>query len=73
MGQSRESTEFYTIREAAQISKLAAKTWYQGGAGTNAVLRIRFGRAVRLLRVDVEQFIIDRIAEAKQNDLQRKE
>lgn len=67
MEQAGETTELCTIREAAQISKLAAKTWYQGGAGTDVVPRIRFGRSVRVLRADVERFITDRIAEAKQN------
>lgn len=61
----KETTDFCTIREAARKSGLALKTWYQGGAGTNAVPRIRFGRAVRLLRVDVERFINDRIMQAK--------
>lgn len=60
-----ENTDFCTIREAARKSGLALKTWYQGGAGTNAVPRIRFGRSVRLLRADVERFINDRIMQAK--------
>jgi len=60
-----ETTDFCTIREAARKSGLALKTWYQGGAGTNAVPRIRFGRSVRLLRTDVERFINDRIMQAK--------
>lgn len=60
-----ETTDFCTIREAAWKSGLALKTWYQGGAGTNAVPRIRFGRSVRLLRADVERFINDRIMQAK--------
>lgn len=60
-----DNTEFCTIREAALRSGLAPKTWYQGGAGTEVVPRIRFGRSVRLLRADVEQFISGRIQEAK--------
>jgi predicted DNA-binding transcriptional regulator AlpA len=60
-----ETTDFCTIREAARKSGLALKTWYQGGAGTSAVPRIRFGRSVRLLRADVERFINDRIMQAK--------
>lgn len=62
-----EATEFCTIREAAQRSGLAPQTWYQGGAGTNSVPRIRFGRSIRLLRADVERFINARILEAKQS------
>jgi hypothetical protein len=60
-----ETTDFCTIREAARKSGLALKTWYQGGAGTNTVPRIRFGRSIRLLRTDVERFINDRIMQAK--------
>lgn len=64
---AEEKTEFCTIREAASRSGLALKTWYQGGAGTEVVPRIRFGRSIRLLRADVEQFINDRIREARQS------
>jgi predicted DNA-binding transcriptional regulator AlpA len=60
-----ETSDFCTISEAARKSGLALKTWYQGGAGTDAVPRIRFGRSVRLLRADVERFINDRIMQAK--------
>jgi predicted DNA-binding transcriptional regulator AlpA len=60
-----ENTDFCTIRYAAQRSGLAIKTWYQGGAGTNRVIRVRFGRSIRLLRSEVEKFINDRVAEAK--------
>jgi predicted DNA-binding transcriptional regulator AlpA len=66
-----ENTEFCTIRYAAQRSGLAIKTWYQRGAGTDAVTRVRFGRSIRLLRSDVEKFITDRVAEAKRDDQQR--
>lgn len=62
----RENTEFCTIGEAARRSGLAPKTWYQGGAGTANVPRIRFGRSVRLRRDDVDRFISDRITEAEQ-------
>jgi hypothetical protein len=62
---AEEITEFYTIQEAARRSGLAPKTWYQGGAGTSNVPRVRFGRSVRLLRKDVERFIDDRITEAE--------
>jgi hypothetical protein len=60
-----ETAEFCTIREAASKSGLAPKTWYEGAAGTSAVPRIRFGRSIRLLRADVDRFIIERIREAK--------
>jgi predicted DNA-binding transcriptional regulator AlpA len=66
MTYSEEITDFCTVREAAQRSGLAIKTWYQGGAGTANIPRIRFGRSVRLLRKDVERFINERIAEAEQ-------
>lgn len=66
MTHGKEVMEFCTIREAAQWSGLALKTWYEGGAGTGKVPRVRFGRAVRLLRKDVEKFISERIYEAEQ-------
>jgi predicted DNA-binding transcriptional regulator AlpA len=62
----RENTDFCTIREAARLSGLAIKTWYQGGAGTATIPRVRFGRSIRLLRRDVERFINERIVEAAQ-------
>jgi hypothetical protein len=64
---SEEYTEFCTIREAALISRLAIKTWYQGAAGTCIVPRVRFGRSIRLLRTDVERFVSERIREARHN------
>jgi hypothetical protein len=64
---AEEKPEFCTIREAARKSGLALKTWYQGGAGTDVVPRIRFGRSIRLLRADVERFINEKIIEAKQS------
>jgi len=66
MKSAGESTEYYTIREAAERSGLAIKTWYQGSGGTSKVPRIRYGRAIRLLRKDVELFIQERISEARQ-------
>jgi hypothetical protein len=63
----RENTDFCTIHEAARLSGLAIKTWYQGGAGTATIPRVRFGRSIRLLRRDVERFINERIAEAAQS------
>jgi len=65
MKQRREISEFCTMLYAAQRSGIALKTWYQGGAGTGSVPRIRFGRSIRLLREDVERFITERIGEAK--------
>ncbi|PYS46385.1 MAG: hypothetical protein DMF68_19395 [Acidobacteria bacterium] len=65
MKEQKEEKEFCTIKEAAIRSGLALQTWYQGGAGTNIVPRIRFGRSIRLLRSDVEKFINDHIREAK--------
>jgi hypothetical protein len=66
MKYTEETSEFCTISEAARRSGLALKTWYQGGAGTANVPRVRFGRSIRLLRRDVESFINDRITEAAQ-------
>jgi hypothetical protein len=63
--EQEEKKEFCTIKEAAIRSGLALQTWYQGGAGTDIVPRIRFGRSIRLLRSDVEKFINDHIREAK--------
>ena len=65
MADSEETTEFWTIREAAQKIGIALTTWYGGGGGTASLPRIRFGRSVRLRRKDVEQFISERIAEAE--------
>jgi hypothetical protein len=65
MTASKDKTEFCTVQEAALISGLSLKTWYQGGAGTDVVPRVRFGRSIRLLRSDVEKFICDRVKEAK--------
>lgn len=65
MAHPTEYREFCTIAEAAERSGLAPKTWYEGGGGTANVPRIRFGRAVRLRRADVERFINERISEAE--------
>lgn len=65
MKDAEETKEFYTIHEAARRSGLAPKTWYEGGAGTSDVPRIRFGRSIRLLRKDVERFISERITAAE--------
>ncbi len=67
MRETGETRDFCTIREAAKLSGLAAKTWYQGGAGTATLPRVRFGRSVRLLRADVERFIDERVVAAEQN------
>jgi len=61
-----EAPEFCTILYAAQRTGLAVKTWYQGGADTNNVRRVRFGRSIRLVRADVEKFIKDRIAKSEE-------
>ncbi|MDQ3847523.1 MAG: helix-turn-helix domain-containing protein [Thermoproteota archaeon] len=66
-----DSIEFCTIKDAAKRSGLALKTWYQGAAGTHTVPRIRFGRSVRLLRSDVDNFIKERVTKAKQNASQQ--
>jgi len=61
----KDSAQFCTIKDAAIISGLAPKTWYEGAAGTASVLRIRFGRSIRLLRADVDRFIKERINDAE--------
>lgn len=61
MTQTEEMSEFCTVLYAAQRTGLAVKTWYQGGADTNKVRRVRFGRSIRLVRADVEKFIRDRM------------
>ena len=58
---AEESSEFCTVLYAAQRTGLAAKTWYQGGADTHSVRRVRFGRSIRLVRADVEKFITERL------------
>jgi len=67
-----EARDFCTIREAAKLSGLAPKTWYQGGAGTSSLPRIRFGRSVRLIRSDVERFINERVI-AAEHDIKREQ
>lgn len=59
--QTEEMSEFCTVLYAAQRTGLAAKTWYQGGADTKKVRRVRFGRSIRLVRADVEKFIRERV------------
>jgi predicted DNA-binding transcriptional regulator AlpA len=66
MAETEEAKNFLTIRDAAQLTGLAIKTWYEGGAGTASVPRVRFGRSIRLLRKDVERFVNDRIMAAEQ-------
>lgn len=66
MSDTADNRALCTIRDAARLSGLAEKTWYEGKAGTSAVPRIRFGRSVRLRCKDVEQFIQGRIHEAEQ-------
>ena len=65
MRHTEEIRDFCTIKDAARLSGLALKTWYQGGAGTAEVPRVRFGRSVRLLRKDVERFIDKHITKAE--------
>jgi hypothetical protein len=65
MTEPTEESEFCTVLYAAQRSGIALKTWYQGGGGTGSVPRIRFGRSIRLLRKDVEEFISERIKTAE--------
>jgi hypothetical protein len=61
----KDTAEFCTVRDASIRSGLALKTWYEGAAGTDSVPRIRFGRAIRLLRSDVDRFIKERVSEAR--------
>lgn len=63
MNEAEENSEFCTMSYAAERTGLALKTWYRGGAGTDAVRRVKFGRSVRLMRADVERFISDRVNE----------
>ncbi len=67
MSDEEERGEFCTISYAAKRTGLAAKTWYRGGAGTDQVPRVRFGRTVRLLRSDLERFVSDRIAKSTEH------
>ena len=59
--ETQDTSEFCTVRYAAQRTGLAVQTWYEGGADTNKVRRVRFGRSIRLVRADVEKFIRDRV------------
>ncbi len=63
---TEEMSEFCTVLYAAERTGLAVKTWYQGGADTNNVRRVRFGRSIRLVRADVENFIKERIEKSTQ-------
>ncbi len=64
MNEAEENSEFCTMTYAAKRTGLAPKTWYRGGAGTDDVRRVKFGRSVRLMRADLEKFISDRINRA---------
>jgi hypothetical protein len=64
MSDKEERGEFCTITYAAKRTGLAAKTWYRGGAGTDGVRRVKFGRSVRLLRADVDRFINELVDKA---------
>jgi predicted DNA-binding transcriptional regulator AlpA len=50
----RPPIELITVKEASQILSLAEKTIHNQGAGTNRLQRKRFGRAVRLIKSEVE-------------------
>ena len=64
MNEAEQNSEFCTMSYAAERTGLALKTWYRGGAGTDGVRRVKFGRSVRLMRADLEKFICDRINRA---------
>jgi predicted DNA-binding transcriptional regulator AlpA len=64
MNEAEENSEFCTMSYAAERTGLALKTWYRGGAGTEAVRRVKFGRSVRLLRADVDRFIDELVDKA---------
>ncbi|HEV7744188.1 MAG TPA: hypothetical protein VGO56_04250 [Pyrinomonadaceae bacterium] len=64
MNEAEENSEFCTMSYAAERTGLALKTWYRGGAGTDAVRRVKFGRSVRLLRADVDRFINELVDKA---------
>lgn len=64
MNQAEQNSEFCTMSYAAERTGLALKTWYRGGADTDGVRRVKFGRSVRLMRADLEKFISDRINRA---------
>lgn len=67
MNEADQNSEFCTMCYAAERTGLALKTWYLGGAGTDGVRRVKFGRSVRLMRVDLEKFISDRINRASEH------
>ncbi|HZT59679.1 MAG TPA: hypothetical protein VFA21_13805 [Pyrinomonadaceae bacterium] len=50
------NVELITVKEAANLLGLAENTIHNGGAGTSRLERRRFGRAVRLVRQEVEAF-----------------
>jgi hypothetical protein len=64
MNEADQNSEFCTMSYAAERTGLALKTWYRGGAGTDGVRRVKFGRSVRLMRADLEKFISDRVNRA---------
>jgi predicted DNA-binding transcriptional regulator AlpA len=64
MNEVEDNSEFCTMSYAAERTGLALKTWYRGGAGTDMVRRVKFGRSVRLLRADVDRFIAQLVDKA---------
>jgi excisionase family DNA binding protein len=52
---------FITIKEAAGMLALSPETVHHGRAGTHKLTRVRFGRAVRMIRQEVEAHIEQRI------------
>jgi predicted DNA-binding transcriptional regulator AlpA len=65
MSLSKPIEDFIDLTQAAKLTGIARSTWANNRGGTHVVLRIRYGRSVRVRRTEVEQFIEDRVAEAR--------
>ena len=67
MSATKQFEEFIDLTQAAKLTGIARSTWANNRGGTHVVLRIRYGRSVRVRRSEVEKFIEARIAEAKRS------
>ena len=54
-----------TVKEAAEILGLEEKTVHNRGAGTHVLTRVRFGRSIRFIQQEVEEFRDKRIRAAE--------
>lgn len=64
-GEMVRGEELITVKQAARMLSLAEKTVHKRGAGTEQLRRVRLGRAVRLVRSEVERLRAERLRHAE--------